>query len=290
MLTHFDHVTIAVSQLAPAVGSYEQLLGAAPTWRGGHPELGTEAALFGLSNALVELVAPRAGAAEAEGLRSALALRGEALSALAFGTDDASAASLALRERGVRVTQPQDGEAMGADGRARHYRLLELGARSTRGLPVFVVQRSDFASLAQPPLTAAGTAGAIDALDHVVVRTADIAAALELYGRGLGLRLALDRELFGTRMLFFRVGGVTLEVIHDPTLGDNDALWGVAYRTHDLPAAHARLRAAGLPVSELREGRKPGTRVFSVSGGVCGVPTLLLSEPSRLRSGQSAER
>ena len=42
----------------------------------------------------------------------------------------------------------------------------------------------------------------------------DIEAARALYGDGLGLRLALDRsfEAWGVRLLFFRVGGLTVEV------------------------------------------------------------------------------
>jgi hypothetical protein len=49
----------------------------------------------------------------------------------------------------------------------------------------------------------------------------------------------------------------------------------------DIDAAHARMSQAGLDVSELRTGRKPGTRVFSVRQGTCGVPTLILRDPSR---------
>jgi hypothetical protein len=36
-------------------------------------------------------------------------------------------------------------------------------------------------------------------------------------------------------------------------------------------------------VSDVREGRKPGTRVFSVRGGTAGVPTLILRDPARDR-------
>jgi len=34
--------------------------------------------------------------------------------------------------------------------------------------------------------------------------------------------------------------------------------------------------AAGLDVAEVRLGRKPGTRVFTVRDKTCGVPTLVL--------------
>ena len=38
-------------------------------------------------------------------------------------------------------------------------------------------------------------------------------------------------------------------------------------------------RMGGVDVSEVRTGRKPGTRVMTVRSGTCGVPTLLV-QPS----------
>jgi catechol 2,3-dioxygenase-like lactoylglutathione lyase family enzyme len=279
VLDHFDHVTIAVRSLDAALDAYRRLLGAEPVWRGGHPELGTRAALFSLPNALVELVAPREGAEEAQGLHALLEARGEGLQAIAFGTQDAAALSAALRQKGVRATPPQDGTAHTDGGGTRGYRTVELAPRATRGLSVFAVERADVAALreaATPPAPSCA-----DALDHVVVRTADPDAAIALYRDALGIRLALDRTLGGRRMLFFRVGGVTLEVVHDPSLGAHDVFYGAAYRVRDIDAAHARLRAQGRDVSEVRAGNKPGTHVFSVRDGTCGVPTLILRDPAR---------
>jgi hypothetical protein len=82
-------------------------------------------------------------------------------------------------------------------------------------------------------------------------------------------------------MLFFRIGGVTIEVVHDPKLGASDALWGVAYRVRDIEAAHARLKLAGLSPSDPRPGAKPGTHVSTVQEGTCGVPTLFICDPAR---------
>jgi glyoxalase-like protein len=104
MLTGLDHVTIAVQEIEGAVDAYERLLGMPPSWCGAHPALGTEGALVALSNAAVELVAPKPNAEESEGLRARLAARGEGLTALAFCIDAASDWSKALRERGLRAT------------------------------------------------------------------------------------------------------------------------------------------------------------------------------------------
>jgi len=278
MLKYFDHLTLAVNEVDAAVAAYARLLGSPPTWRGDHPELGTRAALFGLANGLIEIVGPVAGAPEAEGMQTWLAAHGEGMQALAFGTDDADACTSAFRERGLRATAAQDGEARSSDGATRSYRTVELSTRSTRGLAVLAVERADrgrlLASSASDPSCA-------EALDHVVIRSADLDAALASYGTGLGLRLALDCVVRDIRMLFFRIGGVTIEIVHDPNQTAQDAFGGAAYRVRDIAAAHARLLAAGMAVSEPRAGAKPGTQVFTVRDGTCGVPTLIVRDPSR---------
>ncbi len=286
MLTAFDHVTVAVTDLEAAIAAHAAVLGAPPFWRGEHPDHGTHSALFALRNAAIELVAPKPSAAgedddaqaRAEGLRAWLAQTGGGLQAVAFATDSAEQLSAQLRERGVRSTKPQAGEARSLDGaQTRRYQTVELSPRTTRGLSVLAVERPE-------PLIGlhhVAASSQADALDHVVLRTANIDAARALYGEALGIRLALERDLRGTRMLFFRIGGVTLEVVLDPSLGDSDALWGLAFRVADIEAAHARMLAAGLSLSEIRDGLKAQTRIFTVREGVCNVPTLILRDPSR---------
>ena len=120
------------------------------------------------------------------------------------------------------------------------------------------------------------------AIDHVVVQTTDPARAIALWCNRAGLRLALDREFpeRGLRLLFFRSGGITLEYASPLPVpagqqGD-DRLHGVSYRVTDLAARRERLLAAGVDVSEVRRGMRPGTTVATVRSGTAGVPTLLL--------------
>ena len=101
--------------------------------------------------------------------------------------------------------------------------------------------------------------------------------------------MALDRSHpdWG-RLMFFRCGDLIVEVTHRPgkpseagqdSLQDTASLRGMCWRVADIDATHARLIAAGIDVSEVRTGRKPGTRVMTVRNGTCGVPTLLV-QPS----------
>jgi hypothetical protein len=98
--------------------------------------------------------------------------------------------------------------------------------------------------------------------------------------------MALDRSHpdWG-RLMFFRCGDLIVEVTHRPGKPADadklhqDKLRGLCWRVADIDATHARLTVAGVDVSEIRTGRKPGTRVMTVRNGTCSVPTLLV-QPS----------
>jgi catechol 2,3-dioxygenase-like lactoylglutathione lyase family enzyme len=152
------------------------------------------------------------------------------------------------------------------------------GIDSYHGLDVRLVLATE-ASLAGPvPATAA------EAIDHVVVSTADPERAVALWRDRLQVRLALDREFpeRGLRMCFFRSDGITLEFVSalSPPAGPAgvDRLHGLAYRVANLRAFHARLTREGLDVSPIRAGQKPGTQVSTVRSGTEGVPTLLICD------------
>jgi catechol 2,3-dioxygenase-like lactoylglutathione lyase family enzyme len=133
-------------------------------------------------------------------------------------------------------------------------------------------------------LVEAGEAPRTDAppaIDHVVVRTPDPERAIAFWRDAVGLRLALDQPFpeRGLRLCFFRSGGITLEYAapHPPVAdGGPDRLWGVSYRVPDLAARRARLEGAGVDVSPIRTGMRPGTSVVTVRSHTAGVATLLL--------------
>ena len=105
----------------------------------------------------------------------------------------------------------------------------------------------------------------------------------EVDGDKLGLRLALDRSApeWGVRLIFFRTGGLTVEIAHRLGQGEDaagpDNFWGLTWRVGDIEAAHGRLAGRGFNVSDVRTGRRAGTRVFTVRDGTMGVPTLFIS-------------
>lgn len=119
-------------------------------------------------------------------------------------------------------------------------------------------------------------------VDHLVLHTADATRCIELFGEQLGIRLALDKTVpeWGGRMLFFRAGKLTLEVIESTGQSvEADTFWGIAYSCPDIEQAARQLAGRGVELSAIRVGRKPGTRVATIRSHCLGIPSLLL-EPA----------
>jgi catechol 2,3-dioxygenase-like lactoylglutathione lyase family enzyme len=282
MLTSLDHLVIAVRDLSAATATYTALLGRAPSWRGEHPSGGTANTLFRLDRTYVELLSPVGEGVYAAPLRARLEREGEGPYLIAFGTDDAAACAVELRARGLPASEPVDGVGCERDrGVERRWRILFLPSDATRGVPMFVVEHRSPPEALPPAVASGAAAAAVAGVDHVVIMTADPDAACALYRDRLGLRLAFDRvfEERRVRLLFFRIGGVTVELA--AALGAADAtapdrFWGISWRVPDVDAARARLVAAGFDVSDVRPGNKAGTRVCTVRRETHSVATLLL--------------
>ncbi|HVS64111.1 MAG TPA: VOC family protein [Thermoanaerobaculia bacterium] len=298
-----DHIVLRVRDLDAATEHYRLLLGRAPSWRGEHPQWGTRNSLFRLENTYVELLsAPESG-------HGAFALApgepAEGASMLAFGVADGETFRREAEERGLRPAQPQPGRGANLDtGAVREWVNVFLPRDATHGARLFAIEHRSPPQALPPAETttveggAVNEAAAVHAVDHVVIRSRDGDRARRLYGDVLGIRLALDRSFpeWGARLLFFQLGAgaraVTVEIAAPVRPRDeapsapaaeapnDDFFWGVSYRVADADAAKARLAASGIETSEVRDGRKPGTRVLTVKSETHGVPTLLLEPAS----------
>jgi catechol 2,3-dioxygenase-like lactoylglutathione lyase family enzyme len=210
-----------------------------------------------------------------------IADRGEGLASICFRVGDIAKMHrrldrLALKPEAVAEVASQDA----GSGALLRWKRTRAATELTRGVRMFFLELSG-----DRPRSAVTAEAPITALDHVVVSTEDPERSAALYGARLGLDMALDRSHreWG-RLMFFRCGDLIVELVHRPVAGADhahDKLWGLSWRVADAAATRARLKVAGLDVSEVRNGRKPGTRVISVRSGTCGVHTLLLERTER---------
>jgi len=244
MIQALDHVVVAAKSVDAAVSDYEMLFGRR-----------ADGASIRLGNTCLRLQAGDAGL--------------EGLSGLGLAVADLAKAERLVTQRALSVAKREPGAALE----------LAIAPATTHGVSIKLVERAGEA--AAPSALLADEAAAVTGLDHIVVRSPNPERAIALYAGRLGLSLRLDRTepAWGARLVFFRCGDLVLEVAHDlgAGIGDGpDRLWGLSWRVPDVVRARARLQAAGVAVSDVRTGRRPGTQVFTVKSHIAGVPTLMI--------------
>jgi len=239
VIAALDHLTLRASFRAGAVGAYETLLGRRA--EDGKLRVGN----VGLS------IEDDASTAR--------------LSAMVFAAASLDEAERLLERRALPAKRRSD--------------RLTLSTDATHGVPIALIEIKDKAP--PSPLKDSSEAQSIIALDHVVIRSPNPERAIALYAGRLGLDLRLDRSNpdWGSRLLFFRCGDLVVEIAHDLKKGVSDSpdeLWGLSWRTPDIARANERLKKAGVEVTTPRDGRRPGTQVFTVQSHTANVPTIVI--------------
>lgn len=291
MPSRFHSIVVDVADFDSAVADYARLLGLQADWIESGAQSGTLSALFPLSNMMLEI---RGRASTSASTTAPLDDPPDGLSGIRLGCDELERLLDQLGSMRSAVHSSLAQKAERSDGEAvRSWVSTTLDPSFSRSISIEVISdeagprpgwmgdhRDPSASNSKDPESA------IRGLDHVVVFSSDIEATRDLYAEGMGIRLALDRsfEKRGVRLIFFRIGGVTIEIAGrlgaKPRSDAADRFGGLAWQAPELDATHSRLKADGFDISEIRDGHKPGTRVCTVRDPVHNVPTLLIESVS----------
>ena len=279
MITGLDHVVLLVGDINAAAAAYQTLFARAPAWRNSGD--GAERVLFTLDNMTLELMSPDGDGATADRIRAVIAEQGEGLASICFRTGDIAKMHRRLDRLTLKPEPVAEAESRDAtSGATLSWKRTRAATEATRGVRMFFLELAK-----ERPLSVRTVPASVPAMDHVVVSTADPERAAALYGARLGLDMALDRSHADWgRLMFFRCGDLIVEVVHRPgkdTDAKHDRLWGLSWRVADIDATRVRLVSSSVDVSDVRTGRKPGTRVLTVRNGTCGVPTLLVERTAR---------
>lgn len=279
MITGLDHVVILLNDLEVGIATYQTLFSRKPAWRS--TSEGAELAIFTLANMSVELMTPHGEGTAATRIRAVLPESGATLASICFATDDIARMHRRLDRVALKPDPVTEVESRDRDtGATLSWKRTRAATDHTRGVRQFFLEldgeRQVSASTSKTPIIG---------LDHIVVATQDPERAAALYGARLGLDLALDRSNpdWG-HLMFFHCGDLVVELVkrpHDQGDINRDVLWGMTWRVADIDATRERLLAAHVTVSEVRSGRKPGTRVASLRDGTLGIPTLLIEREER---------
>jgi catechol 2,3-dioxygenase-like lactoylglutathione lyase family enzyme len=281
VITGLDHIVVLIEDIKSGEAAYAALLGRSAAWRNSGE--GAERVLFTLDNVTLELMSPSGFSEAADRIRNVIKTSGGGLASICFRTGDIAKMHRRLERLALKPDPVADVESQDSvSGATLHWKRTRAATDMTRGVRMFFLELSS-----DRPPSAVTTASPIVGLDHVVVTTEDPERAAALYGARLGLDMALDRthQDWG-QLMFFRCGDLIVEAVKRPVAGGDqihDKLWGLSWRVSDIDAARQRLNEAGIATSEVRIGRKPGTRVMNVRNGTCGIQTLILQPAARPR-------
>jgi catechol 2,3-dioxygenase-like lactoylglutathione lyase family enzyme len=279
VITGLDHIVVLLDDIKAGEAAYSLLLGRTPAWQNSGD--GADRVLFTLDNMTLELMSPNDSSVAAGRIRSVIETSGEGLASICFKTGDIAKMHRRLDRLALKPDPIADVESEDSvSGALLRWRRTRAATELTRGVRMFFLEL-----LSERPLSAVTTTSPVLGLDHVVITTEDPERAAVLYSARLGLDMLLDRthQDWG-HLMFFRCGDLIVEVVKRPVAGGDqthDRLWGLGWRVADIDAARARLREAGIETSEVRLGRKPGTRVMNVRSGTCGIQTLILQPAAR---------
>lgn len=150
-------------------------------------------------------------------------------------------------------------------------------------LPAGVDEIEGIATGSKAPSTAAPAAhhrNGVVGIDHVVMLSPDLDRTIATFA-GLGVEPRRIREVPGDnpmRQVFYRLGGVILEVIGSPTAaGDGPAsLWGITYVVADIDATAGYF---GDRLGRVKDAVQPGRRIATLrqDAGGLSVPTAFIS-------------
>jgi catechol 2,3-dioxygenase-like lactoylglutathione lyase family enzyme len=274
VITGLDHVVLLVDDIGAGAKAYQTLFGCAPAWQNASD--GADRVLFTFDNMTLELMSPKGFSVAADRIRAVIAEQGEGLASICFRSGDIAKMHRRLDRLALKPEPITDAESRDeTSGATLSWKRTRAATDATRGVRLFFLEMAK-----ERPRSVPSADAPITAMDHVVISSADPERAAALYGARLGLDMALDRSHpdWG-RLMFFRCGDLIVELVHRPDANADqahDKLWGLSWRVADIDATRARLASAGIDVSEVRTGRKPGTRVLTVRNGTCGIPTLLV--------------
>ncbi len=245
--------------------------------------------MFTLANMSLELMAPSGEGPAGERVRAALDKQGEGLASLAFAVADITKAHRRLTRLGLAPDDIADGESLDlASGASMSWQRIRASDDFTHGVRMFFLQRPE--PLGRPADPASGT---IEALDSLVLSTPNPDRAAALTEPGL-VSIWPSTGPFPPWIRGFCSSAAATTSSSRLSIASKTVLVQGPTRSGACPGgprtSSPRRRgcgAAGLEVSDIRDGRKPGSRVATVKTGTFGVPTLLIQQGAEI-SGTSA--
>ena len=195
--------------------------------------------------------------------------------AISFVSDDIDEDYKRFQERGLDVSEIKTSNLIDGEGMETELVFFSIIKRDSFDLNILIFKDNDECINKNKQYNESD----ISKFNQVVVFSPKVKQIKELLTDKLGIRLALDKVFdFGegeVRMLFFRIGGVTIEVVENKKTSST-RFGGIGWHSDNLRSCHERLLKSNFKLSEVRKGRKPDTLVSTIKNAPVDIPTIII--------------
>jgi len=215
MLKRIDHVMIAVPDLAAGMAQYRNL--GFDVYEGGvHPGKGTHNAIAFNGDDYIELIAIRdpdeyaaasAGSRSPDGGLAKFVEAGGGIRYVALQSDDLAADVVAMRRRGVEVSDPTQGSRRTPSGQLLRWQSASLGL--AHPLPIFFIQHLTPLQERRTSVPRAGQhPNGVQHVERVYIVTNDLDHTAAMYAEVLGMPQPLPHKgtVIMSEMAVFDIG------------------------------------------------------------------------------------
>ena len=272
MISQVKNIFLAAKDIDKSSKAFSIFFCKAPSYQGFSSELGIKIHIFDIGNVNISIISPYEDGLWSEDLRR----NGEGLFGLDFISDDIARDHKNLKLSRVLVGEKNMFTFQGNDKSITRLNLFGLDENLVTNLNITI---SDNSHIFPKEEKGEGYEN-ITSVNQVVILTKDSNKMLNLFEKDLGIRLALDKTFkeWSGRMLFFRLKGVTLEVIEGEDFVGKCNYYGLGWHTDNFIKSYENLVKKGFIFSKIRKGRKVGTLVATLNEPPLGIPTILIGQ------------
>jgi len=272
MLTRVQNIFLATKNIVETSQKFSIFFGGKPNFIGQSGNLGIDIISFGLHETNICLISPKSSGIWFEILNNFLKNKGEGIFGINFSSDDFDNDYNNFAKNDLKLSDKIESSFEGDNDNQIKFSFFNISDKAVESLNIFVSNEMDFQKNLE------NSYNNVSKVNQLVIQTETPDSIKDIFERKLGIRLALDKTFkeWAGRMLFFRLGGVTLEVIEGKDIKQNSKYFGIGWHAENYNKCYNDLVNDGFSLSEIRKGRKEGTLVSTIKEPILNIPTILI--------------
>tara|TARA_B100000925_G_C21983722_1_gene463536 strand:+ start:39 stop:869 length:831 start_codon:yes stop_codon:yes gene_type:complete len=272
MLIRVQNIFLATKNIEETSQKFSIFFRRKPNFIGQSRKLGIDIISFGLNKTNICLISPKNSGIWSEKLNNFLKNKGEGIFGINFFSNDFNNDYNNFVKNHLKVSGKIESSFEGNNDIEIKFSFFNILDKTIESLNILVSSKIDFQD------NKSSLKNNVSKVNQLVIQTEDPDTIKEIFEGKLSIRLALDKTFkkWAGRMLFFRLGGVTLEVIEGKDIKQNSEYFGIGWHADNYNKCYDDLINDGFRLSEIRAGRKEGTLVSTLKEPILNIPTILI--------------